>query len=93
MLRGAALQPCCVSYCATGGAWCWDTWGATGSVDLAYQVFIPNVLYRVGVTQDAVLSMVKRTQWVDWGLNGQISKTNAWTTLFGRFKGAFGSGT
>ena len=72
------------------GAWCWDTWGREGGVDLAYQVFIPNALYRVGVMQDAVLSMVKRTRWMDWGLHGQVAKTNAWTTMFGRFKGLLG---
>ena len=73
------------------GAWCSDRWGTGDTVDLAYQLFLPNTLYRGGVTQDAVTSMVKRTRWVDWGLHGQVAKANAWTTMLGRFKGLLGS--
>jgi hypothetical protein len=58
------------------GAWCWDSWGP-GDVTLAYQVFIPNMLYRVGIAQDIALSMLKRARWVDWGVHGQESRTDA----------------
>jgi hypothetical protein len=60
------------------GAWCWDSWspGRERDVTLAYQVFIPNMFYRVGVAQDIEQSMVKRARWVDWGIHGQQSLTD-----------------
>jgi hypothetical protein len=66
------------------GAWCWDTWPATG-LCLAYQAFIPNALYRPGIAQDVAYSFIKRAQWADRVLNQKPSTASVWKTLAKRF--------
>ena len=66
------------------GAWCWDDWPTTGQ-SIAYQLFIPNLLYQPGVAQDIAYSFVVRARWVDRVLNGQQSDKSVWKTIHERY--------
>ncbi len=58
------------------GAWCTDGEGA--QTLLAHALFVPNVLYRPGVTQDFLWNALRRAEWVA----GVLSESDAGVTTY-----------
>ena len=66
------------------GAWCWDEWPNVGRA-ITYKLFVPNAVYRQGISQDAACSMAKRAIWVEGFLNAEHASGSAWDILAERF--------